>query len=219
MKNRLAAAVLLLVASAGAANAATVMYQASIPLQSTNWSDMLNLPQWDPALFPNQTLTKVTVKLTGTVEGDARIESLDAAPAIVNYNVAAQIGMTGPGGLNIVVLPLAAGVFNAAIFDGVIDFAGTSGLSNLGLSNSAQNSSMLTDPPTDLAAAGFIGAGSLVFNLTATGASNATGPGNVIQQFRTDASANVMITYEFVPAPGAVALLGLGGLMAGRRRR
>lgn len=219
MKTRMLAAALAVVAAAGAANAASVMYQASIPLQSTNWNLPLSLPQWDPLLFPNQTLTKVTIKLTGDVEGDARVESLDAAPGMINYGVSAVIGMTGPGGVNIIVLPLAGGNFNASAFDGNIDFGGTSGFSDLGLMNSDQDTTMLTDPPTDLLAAGFVGNGMVNFNLTATGASSANGPGNVNQQFRTEAGANVMITYEFVPAPSSLALLGLGGLVAGRRRR
>lgn len=219
MKTPLIASAAVLALSAGAAHAGSVMYQANIPLQTTNWNSPLQLPQWDPVLFPNQVLTKVTIKLTGNIEGDASAESLDAAPSVINYNVSAQITLTGPGGLNVVVLPLAGGAFNATAFDGVVDFAGTSGFAQLNLMNTDQASQMLTDPPTDLVAAGFVGNGMVNFNLAALGTSSASGPGNVLQQFRTEAGANVMITYEFIPAPGSAALLGLAGMVAGRRRR
>ena len=37
--------------------------------------------------------------------------------------------------------------------------------------------------------------------------------------FVTDSTANGSFTLRIVPAPGAAALLGLGGLVAARRRR
>ncbi len=213
------ACAIALAAAAGTANAATVEYMANIPLQITNWNNPLNLPQWDPALFPDQTLTKVTIMLTGSVDGDARVESLDAAASTINFNVSSTITLTGPSGVNILVLPLVGGSFNATAFDGISDFLGTSGQSNLGLTNSDMGMQMLTSPPTDFLAGGFIGNGNVAFNLTALGTSSASGPGNVISQFRTEAGAVVKVTYEFIPAPSAMALLGLGGLIATRRRR
>jgi len=49
------------------------------------------------------------------------------------------------------------------------------------------------------------------------GLGNFRGSNAAVGTYRDDLSDN--ITVVGVPAPGAVALLGLGGLVAGRRRR
>jgi MYXO-CTERM domain-containing protein len=54
-------------------------------------------------------------------------------------------------------------------------------------------------------------AGLVTFRLIATGAASGSGGTN-----RVD---DIYVTGDVIPAPGAVALIGLGGLFAGRRRR
>jgi len=53
------------------------------------------------------------------------------------------------------------------------------------------------------------------------GISSGSGAGNLILQFFTDASLSWVVEYDYneIPAPGAVALFGLAGIGAARRRR
>jgi hypothetical protein len=96
------------------------------------------------------------------------------------------------------------------------------GASHSGLSNTASNSLLLTNP-LDLAI--FIGSGFLDLPIDAYGFSNHTGGGNISFLSSTSALGNVAVTYdytEYVPEPGSLSLLG-SGLMAlgvfGRRKR
>lgn len=214
---RFAAGICAFALVASAASGATVSYMANIGVGQTNWNMSPTLPQWDPALFPGQTLQSVKLTVKGTVEGDARVESTDGSAATVNFAVAATITATAPGGLIVNVLPLAGGSFNATAFDGTLDFGGTSGQSLLNLTNQATISNMLTDPPDNLSA--YIGNATISVPTVAVGSSSASGAGNLFSSFRTEAGAMLTIEYTFVPAPSAAALLGLGGLLAARRRR
>jgi uncharacterized protein (TIGR03382 family) len=53
------------------------------------------------------------------------------------------------------------------------------------------------------------------------GMSSGSGSGNLLLLFETFASASVRVCYEytFIPAPSALGVLALGGLVATRRRR
>lgn len=204
--------------AAAAANAATVTYSGGIALATTNWSQNPTLPQFDNTAggsFDGFVLTGVELTLTGTVNGDIKFESLDAAPATVNYSISANMTIAGPGGANGIALPVAGGSFNATAFDGNQDFGGTSGATFVGLTNTDSTTA------TPFIFAPYIGNSTIALTVAATGTSGGSGAGNLIQQFATNASAeySVKYTYEPVPAPAAAALLGLGGLIAGRRRR
>lgn len=217
MKNALIA--LTLLAGTSGALAQTVTYTGAQPMTTTNWGTFaVALPQFDntpSGAFFGYNLTGVTLTVSGTVQGDVRLESLDNSAASLTYNLAASVTFAGPGGASAVALPVASGTFAATAFDGTIDFGGTSGVSLLNLTNSNTASS------TPGSFAGYIGSGSVPLSIGAVGASNASGAGNVISAFATDASADyrIVYTYEAIPTPGAAALLGLGGLVAFRRRR
>lgn len=208
---------LAIAAASSTASAAVISYSATIPIGQTNWSMNPSLPQWDPALFPGQTLVGVKLTVNASVLGDARAESLDASPSVITYGVSATVTATGPGGLVVNVLPLAGGNFNASAFDGSNDFGGTSGFSLLNITNSASNSNSFTNPPDNLAA--YIGAATFLVPTTAVGTSSASGPGNLVSSFRTLSGADVIIEYTYIPAPGAIGVLGFGALVATRRRR
>jgi len=207
-----------LVAFAGsAAMAADVTYSGTFSTTTTNWNSAPTLPQFDntPAgPFAGFVLTGVTLTLTGNVEGAVRLESLDAAASILNYNLQATLNFTGPGGGAVVAIPTASGIFNATAFDGTIDFGGTSGITLTGLTGTdTQSASPFVFAPYE-------GSGNVNFNLNASGTSNGSGAGNLLQQFNTAAGAEYSVKYTYIiPTPSAAALLGLGGLVATRRRR
>jgi len=203
-------------AVAGAANAAVISFSDSIPTATTNWLDVLTLSKFDASLG---TLTSVKFTYSGEVNTSARVESLDAAPANVTIQTSASIAFGGP--INDTVPASGSANQNLSIFDGVIDFAGTSGFTFPDIVGSSSDVLTLT---SGLGA--FIGAGTYDIDVTANGSSSATGAGNLISQISTRASANILVEYTFdapsnnVPEPGVLALLGLGmlGVAFARRR-
>jgi hypothetical protein len=198
-----------------AAQADTIMFSDNVALQSTNFMTSVTLPKFDPSLG---TLDKVTLKLSGHVEGMAQFESLDADPATVEMELAAEIKLQRPDLSTLVItLPLVMTTDNVTAFDGMIDFGGTSGKSYPLLTADDMNS-VMTMSMMDLAL--FTGPGNIMLPVMATGASTGSGAGNLLLQFSTSASANVMVTYDYtVPEPATASLLGLGAFAAVRRRR
>ena len=207
------------VSLAGIAAAEQVCYNSSFELASTNWSDAMVLPKFDPALGA---LDSVSWTVAGHVEGSASFESLDAQPATVTTLLQARISLLRPDHTPLqIVLPVVSHSDSASAFDGTIDFAGTSGKSYSNLS-ADQSGSDMTSLAADLAAftAAFNGE-TISLPVTAIGDSRGTGAGNLLLLFRTFAATDVSVCYNYhaVPAPAAAGVLGLGGLVAGRRRR
>lgn len=197
------------------AKADSIMFSDNVSLQSTNFTSSVSVPKFDPMLG---TLNKVTLKLAGHVEGMAQFESLDADPATIDMQLAAQIVLQRPDmSMLVVTLPLIMTTDNVLAFDGVIDFGGTSGKSYPMLSADDMNT-VMTMSAMDLAL--FTGPGNIMLPVVATGASTGSGAGNLLLQFATSASANVMVTYDYtVPEPTTAGLLGLGAVAAMRRNR
>ena len=200
----------LLAVAATPAAADSISYSDSIALTTTNWSDSVSIPLFDPSLG---TLTSILFELSGTVQGNVQFESLDAAPSTVTTNLQAQIILQRPDLSQLVaVLPVANNVDNVTAFDGVIDFGGTSGKSYLNLMSVAGDSTVSPPPNSDLAL--FTGVGSINLPVVAFGQSNASGAGNLVVLFNTQAAADVKVTYNYrpteVPEPASLALLGSG---------
>lgn len=198
----------LLVAVPSTASAAFQVWTDSIPVASTNWSGAMSVPLFDPSLG---TLTSVVVTLDGSVEGSAAYESLDASPSTVFLDLQATIKLTKPDTTTLVqVIPVASVSAGATAFDSVIDFGGTSGGSFTGLSGTASDTSTFTSP-VDLAL--FTGIGTISLPASATGASNGSGPGNLITSFSNSAGAGLTVRYNYtltsIPEPGTFAVGGL----------
>jgi hypothetical protein len=177
------------------------------------------LPKLDPALG---VLDRVSWIVSANVEGSASFENLDAAAATITTLLQARITLSRPDLSPLqVVLPVVNNTDSAAAFGGSIDFAGTSGKSCTGLTAS-DSSSSFSVAPADLAAvtAASIGETTLL-PVTAVGDSGGTGAGDLLLLFQTFAASQIRVEHEYhqVPAPAAAGVLGLGGLMAARRRR
>jgi hypothetical protein len=206
---------------AQAARATTVTYGPdSYGPATTNWSTSLSLPKWDPSLFPGDVLTGISFTLDGSVSGNAKFESLDAAPATVTMNLQATIKLFDPNSnVLVIALPIVATSDIASAFDGTIDFGGTSGKSYLGETNSDSETGTSTDYAT------FTGSGNVSLPVQAKGSSNGSGAGNLILQFNTFAAASASVTYTYsaaTPEPAslvslAIGLVSLGGYRLARR--
>jgi len=172
---------------------ATQCFTDSVPLQSTNYMSTVSIPKFNPALG---TLQTIQFTLSGNVQGTARAESLDASPTIVNTTFSANLTLTRPD-LTVIVVTIPIANFNDSFsaFDGVIDFAGTSGITHSGIN--ANDSDFVISPPplSDLVL--FTGAGNIVLPVSAVGSSIASGSGNLITQFTTEASATVEVCYTY----------------------
>lgn len=164
------------------------------PTAVTDWAATREAAQFDPSLG---TLTSVDVVHTATITSAIKAESLDADPTTVTANVSGTLTLTGPGGRTFSVTPnVAAGSFDAAIYDGNPDFAGPSGHDFGQHSASDSSTTTITDAPS---LSLYTGTGSLSFTERAAASSNTTGGGNVLNQINTTAGGQVVLTYHYVP--------------------
>lgn len=216
-------AAVLLVAStalATASFASSISFNATIPNQPTDFvGQTVSIPQFDPTLG---TLTSVVFSLTGTVDGSIQLESLDAAPSTVTSALTATISLLRPdSSALVVVIPVSSNSNNLSAFDGTIDFGGTSGVTLSGLTNTVTNTATDT---TVMDFALFTGVGNILLPVSGNGHSSASGAGNLIAEFHTNASAGVQVTYNYTPfvtntpEPTTFAMFGLGIAMVGASR-
>lgn len=204
-----AAAIGVLLVPAAALQADTVSYDDTINLTATNWDSSVTIPLFNPALG---TLNSIKFTLEGHVEGSAKFESLDGEPATVLMQLGANIVLKRPDlSTLVVVLPVVNTSDDVSAFDGTADFGGTSGKTYNDLVADKTESTTSPPPVSDLAL--FTGLGNIILPVTASGASNGSGAGNLLLQFNTAASAKVTVEYDYtVPEPGTLSLLALAGL-------
>jgi len=177
-----------------ALSADTITHQASYPLTVTNWKDAtMSIPKFNGV---PECLQSICFELSGHVEGNAKFESLDGAPATVVMNLQATVTLSRPDLTTLVtVIPLVNSSDNVSAFDGTIDFGGTSGKSYIGVSGDKIESAC-TSTVADKAL--FCGSGNIDLPVSGAGTSNGSGPGSLILQFNTNASSQVTVTYTYI---------------------
>jgi hypothetical protein len=120
----------------------------------------------------------------------------------VNIQFSSTMTLTRPdNSVIVIVIPLANFSDPLSAFDGIIDFAGTSGVTHNGINATQSNSATSPPPLSDLIL--FTGLpgnpGTITLPVSAAGSSVASGPGNVISQFSQQAQASVEVCYTFQP--------------------
>src|SRR5437870_8167068 len=104
----------------------TITKTFTIPATATNFSLAGAIDKFDPALG---NLIEVDVVNAGAITSDIRVENTStSSPSTIQATVAGHLTLTGPGGLTVETdLSQNAGSFGASIYDGHLDFGGTSG--------------------------------------------------------------------------------------------
>src|SRR5690349_15659415 len=75
-------------------------HTAGVPLQSTSWTQNIPIPKFDPNLG---VLVGVTYAFSTHIQGVAKFESLDKAPAVVTLQFSALVTLRRPD--NTLLLP------------------------------------------------------------------------------------------------------------------
>lgn len=167
----------------------TITHTITVIPSTTDWNASTNIPKFDPALG---TLTAVSIGLTVSGETEVKVESrsrlrrtVTAGSTITGTAVAAGNTVTKQV-VNSITQSLSG-------FDGVVDFAGTSGLTQ---TINGTGSEII--PVAELSA--FIGSGTVPVQVSASATGTYSGPADYSFQVATTAGAVVTVTYEFTPA-------------------
>lgn len=170
----------------------------TVPLQLTNWSDTLTIPQFNTS---QGVLNSVSLRFETNIDGIVGVENLSPAPQTLSATLQATITLQAPDTTPLLVANPSANFpsISLGLFDGTTDFLGTSGFTSP--PTTASDVQTLGIPP-DVAVtlADFQGVGSLVFPVAAQGTSFFTGnTGNEASLFSLQAGARLIVTYNFTP--------------------
>ncbi|MEH2209085.1 PEP-CTERM sorting domain-containing protein [Nostoc sp.] len=211
--NTLAAATTLagIVATSGAANAASFSYASSTNYDFTNIIDApLSVQKFNSSLG---TLKGVTISFTGDILGNAGFENRSPTPTQVTVNLASQLSLKLNNQSLFALNPQDISSYQAAKYDGTTDYSGTSGktISNLTATQSATQSFTNTQFLQS-----FTGNGDIDFLFSALANSVVTGSGNMRSYIDTYAKAGIKVTYDYdaQAVPESSTTLGIG-LIAG----
>jgi hypothetical protein len=155
---------------------------------TTNFSFTNAIPQWNPV---DGILNSVTVTVAGNVSSRFRAESRDTTDGVITVTTDAHVtATTGGVTADAEITPTHTQAVTA--YDGVLDYAGTSGftVTSVSTGSDVQASAVLTP---------FIGTGTVPVTAGATATASYDGPGNYRFIVNTTASALVTVTYDFTP--------------------
>lgn len=196
----------------------------SADYQNPAFTELLTVNQFDDngGLY---NLVSVTLTLEGYMEGQARLENISTtATSEVSITIASELELkTSTGTTLVTVLPEFNSSFSATVFDGTLDYGGTSGTTIVASPQPivASQTVTITDP---VVLAMFLGTGTIGLDLDAVSSSVVMGNGGDVFSNPSVVSGGLLdITYNYsvpdVSAPSTMAILGLGLAFAGFRSR
>ncbi len=160
----------------------------------TDFSLTEAINQFDPALGQ---LQAVTIQHDGFITSTIRVENTSTrSTSTIRATVAGVLTLEG-GGTTIELTPTDnVGTYAASRFDGVLDFAGTSGKTFAPRTASASREVALTGNALNP----FLGTGTVAFTENVEAASSATGGGNLRTEILSTGGGVVTVTYTYVPS-------------------
>ena len=201
----------LLLPLGSSVKAQSITYSDSVSLQSTDWTGLVEIPQFDPSLG---TLERIDFRLKAIVESTSQFENLGNNPITVTLLLQTNVELQRPNH-SLIVDALANVFHNESVvgYDGTTDFAGDSGTT---FQDQIEISHVLLLPPSADDLALFTGTGNLFLPVLADVASSATASGDVVLGYTTQAAAEIDVTYNYlaIPEPNTLvlALTGLASL-------
>jgi hypothetical protein len=164
---------------------------------TTDFTQNGSINQFDPSLGQ---LTSVQITYQAAIHTDMKAENLDAAAQTVttsvNGDLKLQVGTVGALDVGVNVNQTK----QLSAYDGVSDFAGTSGMDSGEKDSGDTKTLTLTAGQNDLSA--FIGTGTVSLSNIATATSTASGSGNLLSTIQTTATGKATIVYTYTPATG-----------------
>jgi len=152
------------------------------------------LDRFDPALGQ---LQAIEITHGGSITSEIKVENFSGtSPSTISGTVGGDLTLVAPGVNHKLTLSQNAGSFNAQVFDGNIDFGGTSG-SSFG-SKTASNSATFTLTGSDLTP--YVGTGQITIQENAKATSSASGGGNIVAQISSTAAATITVVYKYIPS-------------------
>lgn len=224
MRNRPIVSTLALLACAVSAQAFNVQIVTPIPTTPTDFSTIIPIAKFDPALGQ---LTMVTVRLNASLDASLIAENRSNAPAMITGNVTESVSLTPPVGPVLMGSHATTPVTpqSVAAYDG-IPFTNELPNGPFGpdtfrwtIVNGVVDQSNVYTMPADLAL--FTGAG-MTLNYTLAGDSSfmlSSNTGNIAALATATVGGQIIVTYEYIPEPASIGLLAMGALMIVRRRR
>ena len=176
------------------AAAGTVKFVASVPLQSTDWSTTLTFPQFNAS---SGALSGVTIEIRDSLVHKIEFENTSpSSSSTFSDSTYVTVSVLRPASTALVAA--VAKLYKAGTvgtYDGVIDYAGTSGVTFDGLVDYATSSSTTT-APADLAL--FTGTGTISLPCQASAYFMfGYGGGNAHYRLTTQAAAYAVVTYTY----------------------
>jgi len=197
------------------ANALTVTYNGSVSPSTVGSAVTTDLPMFDAGLG---TLTGVQITLNFDVTPFAQVANFSSStPLVFSSNEWITFGYTSANIWTVTHGTDSWALAAPTVTTGTIYGSGQSVayFSILTLVGSTSAPVSLTESGLDLA--GYIGAGSLTFGTS--------GPGNVVVSaglLSGGGGGNLVgtasVTYDYIPEPATICMLGLGGLLLRRRK-
>jgi hypothetical protein len=215
-----AGAVLVLAAASPAWASLFVSYDVLYgPENVPDAGTTVSLPQFDEASFG--TLVGITLTLDATASaGSITWDNESDVATDVDLGIGGEVTAVAPSALTLVAVPLqmGSGIDISADNDGLPDFAGIDSYSVTGGTGVDSDSDTLTNP-ADFAPYKGLGTFNVdISSIVKTFVATSGGTGDT-QSSAGQTSGTVTVTYEYVPEPATLALLGLGSLATLVRRR
>lgn len=173
---------------------ATVTYAAVLPARATDWTDVVTLPRFDPALGELRVVElTVEARLTGTIA----LENLGEAPVSAASRLAAAVRVQRPGAPPTALVSAEPAVVRTqplAPYDGVLDHAGSSGQTTA-VSATATAVGAHTDP-ADLT----LFTGTSPIGLPSAGTDTSVPPveAGVVAELSSTVGATVTVSYTYL---------------------